>query len=222
MPRKRTPAERSKAKIFSEISSQMRTPTFLEKTLEASRSGARESNRDRPSDTVSIRRRTVREIHSLAPLLHVFDMPTSPRFYRNVLGFTVWGSCEPGDNYHCCGLRLHGAEVMLNTVYEAEYRPPAPDSAQVAARGYLLVFWLLRPRCGLPASACRRSQLEGTLGCTLRDEATLVSGIRSDTGCAFNDRQRRKVRIAGRRATGQNPTLPGQLAQAGFRWRLSK
>ena len=66
-------------------------------------------------------------IHGVAPLLQVFDMPTAVRFYRDVLGFTVWSSSEPGDNCNWCGLRLNGAEVMLNTAYEADQRPPAPD-----------------------------------------------------------------------------------------------
>ena len=29
------------------------------------------------------------EVQGLAPLLQVFDMPTSIRFYRDLLGFTV-------------------------------------------------------------------------------------------------------------------------------------
>jgi glyoxylase I family protein len=59
------------------------------------------------------------DIRGVAPLLGVFDMPTSLRFYRDVLGFEVWAISEPGDNCNGCGLRLQGAEVMLNTAYEA-------------------------------------------------------------------------------------------------------
>lgn len=34
------------------------------------------------------------DIHGVAPLLRVFDMPTSLRFYRDVLGFAVgYGLC---------------------------------------------------------------------------------------------------------------------------------
>jgi glyoxylase I family protein len=57
-------------------------------------------------------------IHGVAPLLQVFDMPTAIRFYRDVLGFTVWATSEPGDDCNWAGLRLNGAEVMLNTAYE--------------------------------------------------------------------------------------------------------
>lgn len=38
------------------------------------------------------------DIHGVAPLLQVFDMPTAIRFYRDLLGFQVWGRSEPGDN----------------------------------------------------------------------------------------------------------------------------
>jgi hypothetical protein len=31
------------------------------------------------------------DIHGVAPLLQVFDMPTSLRLYRDLLGFTVCG-----------------------------------------------------------------------------------------------------------------------------------
>jgi glyoxylase I family protein len=81
------------------------------------------------------------EIHGVAPLLQVFDMPTALRFYRDVLGFEVWGRSQPEDDCNWAGLRLHGAEVMLNTAYEAEYRPPAPDPARVAAHEDTCLFF---------------------------------------------------------------------------------
>ena len=73
------------------------------------------------------------DIHGVAPLLQVFDMPTSLRFYRDVLGFTVHSSSHPGDDCNWCWLRLNGADVMLNTAYEADHRPPAPDPARIAS-----------------------------------------------------------------------------------------
>jgi glyoxylase I family protein len=73
------------------------------------------------------------DIRSLAPLLQVFDMPTSVRFYRDVLGFELVSSSRPGDHFDWALLRLNGVELMLNTRYEADQRPPAPDSAHVAA-----------------------------------------------------------------------------------------
>ncbi len=81
------------------------------------------------------------DIHGVAPLLQVFDMPTAIRFYRDALGFTIWGSSEPGDNCNWCGLRLNGSEVMLNTAYEADRRPAAPDPARVASHGDTCLFF---------------------------------------------------------------------------------
>ncbi len=73
------------------------------------------------------------DIHGIAPLLQVFDMPTSIRFYRDVLGFTVWATSRPGDDCGWAGLRLNGAEIMLNTAYESDSRPPAPDPKRIAS-----------------------------------------------------------------------------------------
>ena len=81
------------------------------------------------------------DIQGVAPLLQVFDMPTSLRFYRDVLGFTVWGSSGPGDHCDWSGLRLNGAEVMLNTAYEADERPHAPDPERIATRQDTCLFF---------------------------------------------------------------------------------
>jgi glyoxylase I family protein len=81
------------------------------------------------------------DIHGVAPLLQVFDMPTSLHFYRDILGFSVWGSSAPVDNCDWAGLRLHGAEIMLNTAYEADQRPPAPDSARIATHDDTCLFF---------------------------------------------------------------------------------
>jgi catechol 2,3-dioxygenase-like lactoylglutathione lyase family enzyme len=81
------------------------------------------------------------DIHGVAPLLQVFDMPTSIRFYRDVLGFTVWATSSPGDDCDWAGLRLNGGEVMLNTAYEKDQRPAAPDPARIAAHHDVGLFF---------------------------------------------------------------------------------
>jgi len=81
------------------------------------------------------------DIHGVAPLLQVFDMPTALHFYRDVLGFTVWARSEPGDNCNWAGLRLNSAEVMLNTAYEAAHRPPTPDPARIAGHSDTCLFF---------------------------------------------------------------------------------
>lgn len=73
------------------------------------------------------------EIRGLAPLLQVFDMPASIRFYRDVLGFDLVSTSAPADRFDWALLRRGGAELMLNTAYEADSRPPAPDPARAAA-----------------------------------------------------------------------------------------
>lgn len=81
------------------------------------------------------------EIHGLAPLLQVFDMPTAIRFYRDVLGFTIVSTSEPGDDCNWAWLKLNGAEVMLNTAYEKEQRPASPDSARIASHEDTCLFF---------------------------------------------------------------------------------
>jgi len=74
------------------------------------------------------------DVRGVCVLLQVFDMPRSVRFYRDVLGFeVVQTSPREGDQFDWGLLRLNGAEVMLNTAYEQEYRPSQPDAIRVAA-----------------------------------------------------------------------------------------
>lgn len=74
------------------------------------------------------------EIRGMAPLLQVFDMPTSIKFYCDALGFEIVGT-DRKQAPHCDWvlLRLNGVELMLNTAYEEDVRPPAPDRARIAA-----------------------------------------------------------------------------------------
>ena len=84
------------------------------------------------------------EVQGLAPLLQVFDMPTSIRFYRDVLGFIVSGTSpalsENADDVNWAMLQLGNATVMLNTAYEPEYRPPAPDLERRASHDDIGLF----------------------------------------------------------------------------------
>jgi glyoxylase I family protein len=74
------------------------------------------------------------EIRGVAPLVQVFSMPRSIRFYRDVLGFEVTGksasmSGDP-DDVNWCMLELGGACVMLNTAFDPEDVPDAPEAAR--------------------------------------------------------------------------------------------
>ena len=96
------------------------------------------------------------DIHGVAPLFQVFDMPTAIGFYRGVLGFTVWGSSGPGDDCNWCGLRLHGAELMLNTAYEADERPPVPAPPVLPATPTTACFSAVKIGTR-PTSICART-----------------------------------------------------------------
>src|ERR1035441_8818854 len=71
------------------------------------------------------------DIRGLAPLLEVFDMPASIHFFRDVLGFELVTTSQPGEHFDWALLRLNGVEVMLNTAYEDGERPAAPDLARL-------------------------------------------------------------------------------------------
>ncbi len=73
-------------------------------------------------------------VKGLAPLLQVFDMPASVRFYRDVLGFSVAmrspALSDNPDDVNWCMLELDGTQLMLNTAYEPEHQPSKPDAAR--------------------------------------------------------------------------------------------
>jgi catechol 2,3-dioxygenase-like lactoylglutathione lyase family enzyme len=66
----------------------------------------------------------------MTPLLQVFDMPTSIRFYRDLLGFELIGDSGQGEDSDWVLLRSGGVDLMLNTAYERPERPAAPDPAR--------------------------------------------------------------------------------------------
>lgn len=71
-------------------------------------------------------------IEGAVPLIQVFDMPTSIRFYRDLLGFEVVATSGDGDgdDVGWAWLRHGPAELMLNTIHERGRRPQAPDPAR--------------------------------------------------------------------------------------------
>ena len=81
------------------------------------------------------------KIGGFSPLLQVFDMPASLAFYRDVLGFEVVSDVPDGDQCDFVMLQLHDSELMLNTAYEADARPPAPDAARVSAHADIALFF---------------------------------------------------------------------------------
>ncbi len=80
-------------------------------------------------------------IGGFATLLQVFDMPTSLAFYCDVLGFEVVSDVPDDGQCDWVMLKLHESELMLNTAYEAEDRPSAPDSTRIAAHADTALFF---------------------------------------------------------------------------------
>ena len=81
------------------------------------------------------------ELRGVCPLLQVFDMPASIEFYRDVLGFEVVQTSQPGNRFDWALLRRDGTELMLNTAYEEDVRPTAPDPARVAGHEDAALFF---------------------------------------------------------------------------------
>src|SRR5262245_1047590 len=82
------------------------------------------------------------EVRGVCALLQVFDMPTSLRFYRDVLGFTLVETSEPAAHgFDWVLMRLNDADVMLNTAYEHHERPAAPDATRNAAHSDTALYF---------------------------------------------------------------------------------
>jgi catechol 2,3-dioxygenase-like lactoylglutathione lyase family enzyme len=82
------------------------------------------------------------EVRGVCALLQVFDMPTSVRFYRDVLSFEiVETSPREGDQFDWGLLRLNDAHVMLNTAYEQDSRPAQPVPTVISAHGDTCLYF---------------------------------------------------------------------------------
>ena len=81
------------------------------------------------------------EVHSMSPLLEVFDMPRSLAFYRDKVGFRVTGDSGKGDDSGWVMMELGGETIMLNTAYDDGERPDAEDPARVAAHGDTCIYF---------------------------------------------------------------------------------
>lgn len=82
------------------------------------------------------------DIRHMAPLLSVFDMPKAIAFYRDVLGFEIKltdGKPVPDNDWVL--LELAEIQLMLNTAYEGEHRPPAPDPKTIAAHHDTCIYF---------------------------------------------------------------------------------
>jgi glyoxylase I family protein len=74
-------------------------------------------------------------IQEMCPMLMVFDMPESLRFYCDLLGFRLVQSAGPPGDMGWAMMRLGNIWLMLNTLYELPDRPVSADSLRVSAHG---------------------------------------------------------------------------------------
>lgn len=85
------------------------------------------------------------EVRGVAPLLSVFEMQTSLRFYRDVLGFVVTGTSpalsEDPDHVNWAMLELNDATLMLNSAYDPDDQPQTRDQPRWAAHGDTCLFF---------------------------------------------------------------------------------
>ena len=81
-------------------------------------------------------------MQGLCPLLQVFDMPTSVRFYRDVLGFKIFNNspARAQDDFDWVWFKQGETELMLNTAFEYDSRPPARDPARAAGHDDIGLF----------------------------------------------------------------------------------
>jgi glyoxylase I family protein len=68
------------------------------------------------------------EMRGLCPLIQVFDMDTSLRFYCDLLAFEIVEKAAGGG---WAWLRSGEAELMLNTAYDDGERPDQPDPSRL-------------------------------------------------------------------------------------------
>jgi catechol 2,3-dioxygenase-like lactoylglutathione lyase family enzyme len=88
-----------------------------------------------PGGTVTLR------IGGFATLIQVFDMPTSLGFYRDVMGFEIISDVPEDGLCDWVWLKSGESELMLNTAYEADARPTAPDPARLAAHADTTLYF---------------------------------------------------------------------------------
>ena len=82
------------------------------------------------------------EVAGVCTLLQVFDMPTSVRFYRDILGFEIIQTTpREGDQFDWGLLRLGETQLMLNTAYEQDERPAQPDPERIAAHRDVCLYF---------------------------------------------------------------------------------
>jgi len=110
----------------------------------------------------------IEHLDPAVPLLQVYDMQTSLKFYRDVLGFEI---VQETDHEWWVMIRLGNATLMLNTAYEDKARPPAPDPERVLGHQDVSLYFDFDDLDAL-------YQHLKTNGCDVRPPADTTYGLR--------------------------------------------
>ena len=83
------------------------------------------------------------DVRGMTPLLQVFDMATSLKFYCDVLGFEIaqTDSNTAAPNHNWVWLRRNDIDLMLNTAYEYDKRPATANPRRVATHDDTALFF---------------------------------------------------------------------------------
>jgi catechol 2,3-dioxygenase-like lactoylglutathione lyase family enzyme len=75
------------------------------------------------------------DLRGMTPLLQVFDMSTSLKFYCDVLGFEIvqTDSNTTAPSHNWVWLKRGNIDLILNTAYEYDQRPAVPDKRRIAS-----------------------------------------------------------------------------------------
>jgi catechol 2,3-dioxygenase-like lactoylglutathione lyase family enzyme len=143
------------------------------------------------------------DIRGMAPLLQVYDMPTSIKFYCEVLGFEiVTTDGKPVPNCDWVLLRRNGVELMLNTAYEAHQRPPKPDPVRISSHQDTGLFFGCPDVDAAQPFPQHRRRSKRAESSAVRDEC-YICPIPTDTSFASNGE-----RIGKSSELLRNPTPP--------------
>ncbi len=80
-------------------------------------------------------------IQGMAPLLLVFDMPSSIRFYCDLLGFEVVKSSGEGNDVEWVLLKLADTALILSAAYEKHERPAEPAPIRKAGHADVTLYF---------------------------------------------------------------------------------
>jgi glyoxylase I family protein len=101
------------------------------------------------------------------PLLQVYDMQASLKFYCDVLGFRI---VDKTDHDWWAMIRLGDATLMLNTAYEDDKRPASPDPKRVRGHNDVSLYFEYQDLDAL------HSHLQ-TKGCAVKPPARTSYGL---------------------------------------------